>query len=149
MRFACPLCGQHIKDGKPCGCGARMLLAATLLAAGIADAAPIVWVKVTEPMAMTWSQVDDIGFVDRECRSDNYLPRVCIYRHLDRCRIITKAPRAQVPERTVQELVRMCGGYFPEPVLLRNRFSDPSYLPNQAPPSVDPAWKYQNDPANQ
>lgn len=21
--FVCPLCGQHIKDGKPCGCGAR------------------------------------------------------------------------------------------------------------------------------
>ena len=21
--FICPLCGQHITDGKPCGCGAR------------------------------------------------------------------------------------------------------------------------------
>jgi len=21
--WACPLCGQHITDGKPCGCGAR------------------------------------------------------------------------------------------------------------------------------
>lgn len=21
--FDCPLCGQHITDGKPCGCGAR------------------------------------------------------------------------------------------------------------------------------
>lgn len=21
--FVCPLCGQHIRDGKPCGCGAR------------------------------------------------------------------------------------------------------------------------------
>lgn len=21
--FKCPLCGQHITDGKPCGCGAR------------------------------------------------------------------------------------------------------------------------------
>jgi hypothetical protein len=21
--FICPLCGQHIADGKPCGCGAR------------------------------------------------------------------------------------------------------------------------------
>jgi hypothetical protein len=21
--FHCPLCGQHITDGKPCGCGAR------------------------------------------------------------------------------------------------------------------------------
>ena len=21
--FDCPLCGQHIDDGKPCGCGAR------------------------------------------------------------------------------------------------------------------------------
>jgi hypothetical protein len=23
IRFDCPLCGQHITDGKPCGCGAR------------------------------------------------------------------------------------------------------------------------------
>jgi len=24
--FDCPLCGQHITDGKPCGCGARVTL---------------------------------------------------------------------------------------------------------------------------
>jgi len=23
VTFICPLCGQHITDGKPCGCGAR------------------------------------------------------------------------------------------------------------------------------
>ena len=23
LAFDCPLCGQHITDGKPCGCGAR------------------------------------------------------------------------------------------------------------------------------
>jgi predicted RNA-binding Zn-ribbon protein involved in translation (DUF1610 family) len=23
VTFNCPLCGQHITDGKPCGCGAR------------------------------------------------------------------------------------------------------------------------------
>lgn len=132
-------------EGGPLGPIVLVVIIVVVLFVTFAHAGPtIVWSKVTEPMAMVWSQVDDIGFVDRECKSDNYLPRVCIYRHLDRCRIITKVPRAQVPPRTLQELVRMCGGYFPEPVLLRNRFSDPSYLPNQAPPSVDPAWQYQN-----
>lgn len=108
-------------------------------------AAAIVWVKVSEPMeGITWSQVDDIGYVDRECRSDNTLPRVCLYRHLSRCRIIVAEPPAKLPRRTVEELLRMCGGLFPEPVLLQRKFSDPNYLPNQAPPSVDPTWKYQN-----
>lgn len=108
--------------------------------------AVVVWVKVTEPMdAWVWSQVDDIAFVDRECRSDNAMPRVCLYRHLSRCRIIFTGPKEKMPRETELELVRMCQGYFPEPVLLRREFSNPNYLPNQAPPAADPAWKFQNE----
>lgn len=106
---------------------------------------PIVWVEVSKPMAsVTWSLVDDIGFVDRECKSDNTLPRVCLYRHLERCRIITDKPAKDLSQKTKEELMRMCRGFFPEPVLLRREFSNPNYLPNQAPPSVDPAWRFQN-----
>lgn len=112
----------------------------------IAALALVVWVKVTEPMeGITWSLVDDIDLVDRECRSDNTLPRVCLYRHKSRCRIITTEPPAKLPRVVVEQLLRMCSGYFPEPVLLQRRFSDPNYLPNQAPPAVDPVWRYQND----
>lgn len=118
---------------------------ALVLLLALASSPPIVWLKVTEPMErVTWSLVDDIGLVDPECRSDNALPRVCLYRHRSRCRIITTAPPRALPPRTVEQLLRMCAGYFPEPVLLLRKFSDPNYLPNQAPPAVDPAWKYQN-----
>lgn len=113
--------------------------------AAAAQSPPIVWLRVTEPMvAITWSLVDDIGLVDTECRSDNTLPRVCLYRHKQRCRIITDKPPSEVPQRTKEELIRMCNGWFPEPVLLQRKFSDPLYLPNQAPPSVDPTWRFQN-----
>lgn len=115
------------------------------IAAASSSAAVTVWSKVTEPMdGITWSVVDDIGFVDRECRSDNTLPRVCLYRHLSRCRIITLVAPDKLPKRVVEQLVRMCSGYFPEPVLLQRKFSDPLYLPNQAPPDVDPVWQFQN-----
>ena len=40
----------------------------------------------------------------------------------------------------------MCKGWFPSPVLLQREFSNPNYLPNQAPPSADPVWKYENTP---
>lgn len=110
-----------------------------------APAAVISWVKVTEPMEKTqWSVVDDAEFVDRECRSDDALPRVCLYRHISRCRIITTQPPTKMDPRVVEQLQRMCAGYFPEPVLLRRKFSDPNYLPNQAAPAADPAWKFQN-----
>ena len=109
-------------------------------------AALITWVKVSEPMdAWVWSQVDDIAFVDQECRSDNAMPRVCLYRHLSRCRIIFTGPKEKMPRETELQLVRMCQGYFPEPVLLAREFSNPNYLPNQAPPSADPTWKFQNE----
>lgn len=120
-------------------------LAPLFFISSVAAQAPIVWVEVSPAMdAVTWSLVDDIGFVDRECRSDNTLPRVCLYRHLGRCRIITDKPAKDLSQRTKEELMRMCRGYFPEPVLLRREFSNPNYLPNQAPPSVDPAWRFQN-----
>jgi hypothetical protein len=105
----------------------------------------IVWIKVTEPMdTWIWSQVDDITFVDQACKSDNTLPRVCLYRHLSKCRIIFTGSKEKMPRSVELELVRMCQGWFPEPVLLRRKFSDPNYYPNQAAPSVDPVWKYQN-----
>jgi hypothetical protein len=123
----------------------RICAAIVLATALELSAAPIVWVKVTEPMTrVQWSQVDDIAFVDQECRSDNALPRVCLYRHLDRCRIITIDSPGKLPTRTIEQLYRMCEGYFPEPVLLRREFSNPNYLPNQAPPTVDPTWKFEN-----
>lgn len=125
----------------------RILFAASAVAfAASVGAAPVVWVKVTEPMdGMTWSHVDDVGFIDRECKSDNTLPRVCLYRHLSRCRIITLTAPDKLPPRTREELVRMCGGFFPEPVLLQREFSNPNYLPNQAPPSASAEWKFQNE----
>lgn len=115
----------------------------TILAVAVAT----VWVQVTPPTdKWYWSQVDHPSFVDKECMSDQTLPRVCIYRHINKCRIITiKAPKDLEPQ-TIAELYRMCGGFFPEPVLLQREFSNPNYLPNQAPPSVDPAWKFQNAP---
>ena len=125
----------------------KRLVAALLCCAPLEiPAVPIVWVKVAEPAERTyWSQIDDIELVDLECRSDNALPRVCLYRHISRCRIITSVPPTQLPQRTIDDLNRMCTGYFPEPVLLRREFSNPNYLPNQAPPSIDPAWKFQNE----
>lgn len=123
-------------------CGA-LLAALSLLA--ISARAAVVWVKVLPEMErITWSQVEDIELVDRECRSDHTLPRVCLYRHLSRCRIIATEPPNKIARKTVLELERMCGGWFPEPVLGSSRFSDPNYLPNQSPPSVDPVWQYQN-----
>lgn len=116
----------------------------------LAVAAAVVWVKVTDPMdTWVWSQVDDITFVDRECKSDNTLPRVCLYRHISKCRIIFTGKQADIGRQTELQLVRMCQGWFPEPVLLQKNFSDPNYLPNQAAPSVDPTWKFDNDPAAQ
>lgn len=109
-------------------------------------AEPIVWEKITEPMEKTyWSLVDDIELVDRECRSDNTLPRVCLYRHVNRCRIITVTSPSKLPAQTIAQLHRMCTGYFPVPVLLRRRFSDPLYLPNQGAPAADPRWQLQNE----
>lgn len=105
----------------------------------------VTWVQVTPPMNQWyWSQIDHISFVDKECKSDNTLPRVCLYRHINKCRIITIKSPSELEPRTIEELYRMCGGFFPEPVLLQRKFSDPNYLPNQAPPSVDPAWQFQN-----
>jgi len=119
-----------------------VLLACCVAASALA--APVVWVKVTEPMdSVYWSQVGHISFVDSECKSDSTLPRVCLYRHIGKCRIITADPPTKLDTRVILDLERMCTGWFPEPVLLRKNFSDPRYLPNQAPPSVDPAWKYQ------
>lgn len=110
-------------------------------------AVPIVWVKVTEPMGRTyWSHIP-LDLLDIECASDQVLPRVCLYRRKSACRIITDIAPAELSPRTVEELNRMCTGYFPEPVLLQRKFSDPDYLPNQAPPSADPAWKFQNEAA--
>jgi hypothetical protein len=117
------------------------------LAAASAEPA-IIWTKVSEPMTtITWSYVEDIDLIDAECRSDNTLPRVCLYRHKWRCRIITNKKPEELSLKTREELIRMCGGWFPEPVLLHREFSSPNYLPNQAPPSVDPAWQYQNNPS--
>lgn len=123
----------------------RTLAAVLCCIALEAPAVAVTWVKVCDPMdSWIWSQVDDILFVDRACRSDDVLPRVCLYRHLSRCRIIFTGPKAAMSRETELELVRMCQGYFPEPVLLAREFSNPNYLPNQAPPSVDPTWKFQN-----
>lgn len=106
---------------------------------------PVIWVKVAEPMeGIIFSQIDDLAMVDRECKSDNTLPRVCLYRHLSKCRIITIQKPMDLPLKVRKEIMRMCNGYFPDPVLLKRRFSDPSYLPNQAPPSVDPVWQAQH-----
>ena len=133
-------------DGGPLGPIVVIVVIVVLLFVTFAHAGPpIVWAKVTEPMdSAYWSQVGHISFVDNECKSDHILPRVCLYRHLSKCRIITAVEPAKLDTRVILDLERMCTGWFPEPVLLRNRFSDPSYLPNQSPPSVDPAWRYQN-----
>jgi hypothetical protein len=104
---------------------------------------PIVWVKIAEPMErMTWHQVDDIRYIDQECRSDNYLPRVCLYRHISQCRVLTTDPPTKIPRSQLEEISKMCSGWFPEPVLLRREFSNPLYLPNQAPPSADPRFQF-------
>lgn len=125
-----------------------MVLVAMLFAAAASapeTLGPVTWVKMTEPMeGIIFSYVDDISIVDRECRSDNTLPRVCLYRHLSKCRIITKEKPMSLPLKVRKELMRMCDGFFPEPVLLKREFSNPAYLPNQAPPSVDPAWQIQH-----
>lgn len=119
-------------------------LAAIAVTAAIAAPSPvIVWVKVSEPMeSVTWSVVEDLLYVDRECRSDNTLPRVCLYRALSRCRIISRVPPEHVPKRTRDDLAFMCSGYFPEPILLQREFSNPAYHPNQAAPSIDAAYQY-------
>ena len=58
-----------------------------MIAAILLAAAPIVWVKVSEPMdSAHWSQVGHISFVDNECKSEHTLPRVCLYRHVGKCR---------------------------------------------------------------
>jgi hypothetical protein len=125
-----------------------MLTSFLFVAVTSLPAPTITWVKISEPMeGITWSVVNDIDFVDRDCRSDNSYPRVCLYRHVSKCRIISLVPKEKLSRRTIEELIRMCGGYFPEPVLLRNRFSDPLYLPNQGAPSNDPAWKFQTKEA--
>lgn len=123
---------------------------ALLFYASPCDGAPIVWVQISPPMdRVKWSQVEDIEFLDDECAGDHALPRVCLYRHKSLCRIAYKGPRAKIPPKTQRELERMCTGFFPiypqlDDVPLRRRFSDSNYLPNQAPPSVDPAWQYQS-----
>lgn len=123
----------------------RSALIGLLIFPSICLSAPIVWVKVTEPMEhIQWAQVEDQSYIEDSCKSDRVFPRVCLYRHLSKCRIITLVPPSKIPPKTKDELFRMCGGYFPEPILLRRKFSDPNYLPNQAPPSVDPTWAYQN-----
>jgi hypothetical protein len=103
---------------------------------------PIKWVKVTEPMEKhQWSVIEDIAYLDNECKSDATLPRVCLYRHLSKCRIITTVTPSKLPQKVLRELTTMCNGWFPEPVLLAKNFSDPAYLPNQAAPSADPVFK--------
>lgn len=105
---------------------------------------PIAWVKMTEPMeSLSISLVEDPEMVDMSCRSTNYLPRACLYRHFSRCRIITKEHPEKLGPKIWNELMMMCKGFFPEPVLLKRKFSDPAYLPNQAAPSVDPEWQFQ------
>lgn len=92
---------------------------------------------------VTWSQVEDVGLVDRECASDLVLPRACLFRHLNRCRVFSTTSEKLTPPREREALLRICDGWFPEPVLLRRKFSDPNYLPNQGVPSADPVWQYQ------
>lgn len=112
-------------------------------------AATIVWVKVSEPMERTyWSQIAGPELLDDDCASDRALPRVCLYRRKGWCRIIIVTNPSEIAPRTIEELRRMCDGYFPaypqlNDVPLRRKLSDPDYLPNQAPPSVDPAWQFQ------
>lgn len=106
---------------------------------------PVKWVEISPPMEKhQWSVVEDIGYIDPECKSDLTLPRVCLYRHLSKCRIITTVTPSKLPQKVLRELITMCNGWFPEPVLLYKNFSDPSYLPNQAAPSVDPVFKKLN-----
>lgn len=123
-----------------------LLLTSAALAAGVPETlGPVTWVKISEPMeGIIFSQIDDLGMVDKECKSDNTLPRVCLYRHLSKCRIITLTPAKAIPFKVRKELLKMCDGWFPEPVLLRKEFSNPAYLPNQAAPSIDPVWQAQH-----
>lgn len=94
-----------------------------------------VWVQVTPPMErVTWSLVEDIELVDLACKSEFKLPRACLYRHISRCRIFSTRTEKQTSAREREDLLRICAGMFPEPVLLQRRFSDPNYYPNQGPP---------------
>lgn len=131
----------------------RAVAALLVLAAIPAVAAPqvshrrpaILWVQLTEPMKkIVYSQVDGIEFLDRECKSDNVLPRACLYRHLETCRVIFVGPVKDVDRRDAEDLTRMCNGWFPEPVLLKRKFSDPAYLPNQGAPRADAVWQKQH-----
>ena len=113
-----------------------------------AYAEPIVWVKISEPMSeWIWAQVETPAFIENSCKSDLAFPRVCLYRFIGKCRIITLVPPKDLEPLVRDQLARMCSGYFPEypqgGVPFRRKFSDPNYLPNQAPPAVDPAWQYQ------
>lgn len=113
----------------------------------------IVWLYVLQPgsppLRTYWSQIADVELLDDECRSDRALPRVCIHRRKGACRIITVSLPSELAPGTVAELWRMCEGWFPVypqlgDVPYRRQFSDPEYQPNQAPPSVDPAWQFQS-----
>ncbi|HSW83520.1 MAG TPA: hypothetical protein VLH12_08600 [Usitatibacter sp.] len=126
----------------------RLLAALLLCYASLAAPAPIVWVKISEPMSQwIWAQVETPAFIENSCKSDTAFPRVCLYRFKGLCRIITLVPPKQLEPEVIYQLERMCTGYFPEypqgGIPFRREFSDPNYLPNQAPPAVDPAWQYQ------
>jgi hypothetical protein len=122
-----------------------IILAVAFLAADAVAEPPIVWIHIVKPAtSMAWTQVEGLSAVPRECRSDATLPRACIDRTARRCDVFFAGPRSQVDARAEEELLRICAGWFPEPVLLKRKFSDETYRPNAPAPSVDRAWLVQN-----
>lgn len=103
----------------------------------------ITWVRVLEPMKhVEWIIEPDISMLDPHCfTTTRYTPRVCIYRDRSACFIITTTPPLELSRLVFDQLYKMCDGFFPEPIQLKSRFSDPKFLPNQAAPSVDPEWQ--------